>query len=243
MSVAISQRALMAAATKPFVAAIKVGRGCADCGYREHSGSLEFDHTADDKLANISTLVNQGFSTWVILREIAKCDAVCANCHRRRTRERALGRMTLGSYPALAERTAVKPHTPLRTEIDNFANPAFAVSPYGADETRESRSCACESRNPEVVDLRPSRGVVIPPSATREARACDELSQTLLAMAMEGVTDFCNRDVLARVAHWDPPSMSRRLTALSDPSQRDSVAGLLVARTARGKFCMTLDQS
>lgn len=43
---------------------------------------LEFDHQRD-KRANLSEMMCCGWTT--ILAEIAKCDVVCANCHRRRT--------------------------------------------------------------------------------------------------------------------------------------------------------------
>jgi hypothetical protein len=55
---------------------------CVDCGERDPL-VLEFDHQRD-KIKNIAQLV-RGWSWQTIEREIAKCDVVCANCHRRRT--------------------------------------------------------------------------------------------------------------------------------------------------------------
>jgi hypothetical protein len=49
---------------------------------------LEFDHLRD-KVANISKLVHLGADWETTLAEIAKCEVVCANCHRRRTARRA----------------------------------------------------------------------------------------------------------------------------------------------------------
>jgi hypothetical protein len=44
-----------------------------------------------EKVANLSRLRN-GRATWdKIVAEIAKCDVVCANCHRERTRRRSQG--------------------------------------------------------------------------------------------------------------------------------------------------------
>jgi len=61
------------------------GSHCADCGHSDLV-VLEFDHReAQDKRADVSTLVSKAFSWSTIAREIAKCDVVCANCHRRRT--------------------------------------------------------------------------------------------------------------------------------------------------------------
>jgi 5-methylcytosine-specific restriction endonuclease McrA len=59
---------------------------CADCG-EDDLLVLEFDHLRD-KQANISYLVHHGKSWPVVLDEIAKCEVVCANCHRRRTHRR-----------------------------------------------------------------------------------------------------------------------------------------------------------
>jgi hypothetical protein len=61
--------------------------GCADCGERDPV-VLEFDHVRGTKSFSISSaLVAVPFH--LILREIGKCDVVCANCHRRRTARRA----------------------------------------------------------------------------------------------------------------------------------------------------------
>jgi hypothetical protein len=58
---------------------------CVDCG-EEDPLVLEFDHRSD-KLFNISKgLRDRNWAT--VLDEIAKCDVVCANCHRRRTARR-----------------------------------------------------------------------------------------------------------------------------------------------------------
>ncbi len=55
---------------------------CCDCGETDPM-VLEFDHLGD-KLFNISHGVrDRGWQ--VFLDEIAKCEVVCANCHRRRT--------------------------------------------------------------------------------------------------------------------------------------------------------------
>jgi hypothetical protein len=58
---------------------------CADCGETDPV-VLEFDHLYD-KAFNIGThLLQRKWQT--ILDEIAKCEVVCANCHRRRTAQR-----------------------------------------------------------------------------------------------------------------------------------------------------------
>jgi hypothetical protein len=58
---------------------------CVDCGEGDPV-VLEFDHLRDKKFG-----VAQGFRDreWQsVLDEIAKCEVVCANCHRRRTARR-----------------------------------------------------------------------------------------------------------------------------------------------------------
>ena len=56
---------------------------CVDCGEADPI-VLDFDHQRD-KIANISQMVLRKRPWSVILAEIAKCEVVCANCHRRRT--------------------------------------------------------------------------------------------------------------------------------------------------------------
>ena len=68
--------------------AYKQGKSCLDCSNSDPR-VLEFDHTSDDKSGNVSTMANNGCSWATIEAEIAKCDLVCANCHRIRTWERA----------------------------------------------------------------------------------------------------------------------------------------------------------
>jgi hypothetical protein len=58
---------------------------CVDCGERDVL-VLEFDHLRD-KAFGISNAI--AYRSWRhIEREIAKCEVVCANCHRRRTARR-----------------------------------------------------------------------------------------------------------------------------------------------------------
>ena len=69
------------------VDAIKLASGCIDCGYNAHSAALEFDHLPGTvKLFCIGAA--KGRSMARVLAEIAKCEIVCANCHRVRTAAR-----------------------------------------------------------------------------------------------------------------------------------------------------------
>lgn len=58
---------------------------CADCGKRYPPFVMDFDHVRGTKRANVSLLAGSGAPEAVIEAEIAKCDIVCANCHRERT--------------------------------------------------------------------------------------------------------------------------------------------------------------
>lgn len=73
------------------IQAIKLERGCADCGYNAHPAALDFDHRKGEvKLFTIGA-VGSSQSREALLAEIAKCDVVCANCHRIRTDGRGWG--------------------------------------------------------------------------------------------------------------------------------------------------------
>jgi hypothetical protein len=59
---------------------------CADCGERNPI-VFEFDHLSDKFLGD-SRMVNSNYGLEKIKEEIAKCDIVCANCHKIRTSQR-----------------------------------------------------------------------------------------------------------------------------------------------------------
>jgi hypothetical protein len=59
---------------------------CVDCGEPDPI-VLEFDHLGA-KRADVSTLVRRGIQLRILATEIARCDVVCASCHRRRTARR-----------------------------------------------------------------------------------------------------------------------------------------------------------
>ena len=67
--------------------AYKESRPCADCGNFFPYYVMHFDHLGD-KVSNVSKMVMN--RTWAsVLKEIEKCDLVCANCHAYRTFNRA----------------------------------------------------------------------------------------------------------------------------------------------------------
>jgi hypothetical protein len=61
---------------------------CTDCGQIFDPVCMDFDHLRDKEF-NISHMVRN--NSWdKILAELAKCELVCSNCHRLRTRTRWL---------------------------------------------------------------------------------------------------------------------------------------------------------
>ena len=63
-------------------------RPCADCGGEFPFYVMDFDHRdAGNKCLSVSKMV-QRMNVQRLQDEIAKCDVVCANCHRIRTYER-----------------------------------------------------------------------------------------------------------------------------------------------------------
>ena len=74
------------------VAAIKTASLCADCGWGAwdpafHHSAMDFDHRPGArKSLNVSRMMTYSWER--IEAEIAKCDIVCARCHRLRTHAR-----------------------------------------------------------------------------------------------------------------------------------------------------------
>lgn len=75
---------------KLFVNALKRSTPCGDCGGFFPPVVMDFDHVNGDKVSAIARLVGGGASEERLLREISKCELVCANCHRVRTSDRLL---------------------------------------------------------------------------------------------------------------------------------------------------------
>jgi len=62
---------------------------CMDCGINYPYYVMDFDHVRGKKHANVMELIPT-LSKKRIDQEIAKCELVCSNCHRKRTHFRKL---------------------------------------------------------------------------------------------------------------------------------------------------------
>lgn len=62
-------------------------RACHDCGLWYPPECMDFDHRpGEKKLFSVSSGLNRSRES--VLAEVSKCDLVCANCHRIRTKSR-----------------------------------------------------------------------------------------------------------------------------------------------------------
>lgn len=68
-------------------------RGCTDCGLvnLEHPEIFDFDHVREGKAKPVSNYLTSG-TLEELAEEIARCEVVCSNCHRIRTRSRVSGK-------------------------------------------------------------------------------------------------------------------------------------------------------
>lgn len=68
---------------KQFVLELKSGKECVRCG-EDHIACLDFHHKDENKKEfGIADAVTDKVSKKRILKEIQKCEILCANCHRK----------------------------------------------------------------------------------------------------------------------------------------------------------------
>lgn len=90
---------------------------CADCGERFPPYVMDFDHVRGDKNDTVARMAARPVPLLELLTEIAKCDVVCANCHRLRTHQRG--------WPRPGSRTRPDPHAPCETDEGRQLRLAF----------------------------------------------------------------------------------------------------------------------
>jgi hypothetical protein len=109
---------------------------CVDCGERDPI-VLEFDHVGE-KAASISELLSDGASMKAVDAEIARCEVVCANCHRRRTAIR--GRWRRGAVSDASTRPYANPNVERNVS-------------YLLDILRRHPCVDCQERDPIVLEF------------------------------------------------------------------------------------------
>lgn len=92
-----------ASALKAWMKELK-SRPCADCGGTFETCCMDFDHMDGHvKSYNIGSMFAHHYSRELIQTELDKCELVCANCHRIRTRDRRTGSGRYGNRASLSK--------------------------------------------------------------------------------------------------------------------------------------------
>lgn len=68
---------------KEIINRLREGEECVDCGNKD-TRVLEFDHVPE-RGKKVKNITNASLGVAARIRELEKCDIVCANCHRIRT--------------------------------------------------------------------------------------------------------------------------------------------------------------
>jgi hypothetical protein len=64
-------------------AEVKVSTGCERCGYDTHHKALDFHHKEpENKVMAVSKMICRNWKRERVAKEVAKCEVLCANCHR-----------------------------------------------------------------------------------------------------------------------------------------------------------------
>jgi hypothetical protein len=121
-----------------FIFAQLVDRGCADCGTRDLV-VLEFDHVGV-KQAMVTRMASHGLALATIAREIAECEVVCANCHRRRTTTRGRHHRLARGTAWWRDRTVVARAKPVRRSVHFLPRVASSIGRAADFNTKRSAS-------------------------------------------------------------------------------------------------------
>jgi hypothetical protein len=73
---------------KEYISMYKEYRGCMDCGQKYPSYVLDLDHRDPNEKKFTPSRLAKNNSWQQMMDELAKCDVVCANCHRIRTHDK-----------------------------------------------------------------------------------------------------------------------------------------------------------
>lgn len=64
--------------------ALKEANPCMDCGVSYPARVMDFHHVREEKIGNLGTMLSVSASWEELKAEVAKCEIICANCHRLR---------------------------------------------------------------------------------------------------------------------------------------------------------------
>lgn len=70
------------------ISSLKANTPCSDCGQFYDPICMDFDHIHSKQFNISASFRTYGYSLITILKEIEKCELVCSNCHRLRTKRR-----------------------------------------------------------------------------------------------------------------------------------------------------------
>lgn len=64
---------------------LEKSKPCVDCNQTFPPYCMDFDHCRGKKKSDVGKMANGMYAVATIAAEIAKCELVCVNCHRKRT--------------------------------------------------------------------------------------------------------------------------------------------------------------
>jgi len=124
--------AFMKSIGKEYVDSLK-DAPCTDCGHKWPPVAMDFDHVRGEKIRSVSGLVSGGYKIKLIEEEIAKCELVCACCHRIRTAER-------GENKHVESISMRDPFRWILNEIDSKPSEVFEAANFRGREQSKGKS-------------------------------------------------------------------------------------------------------
>ena len=123
---------------------------CVDCNHSFPICCMDFDHRPGEKKSYcVGTMFAHHYSRSLIERELNKCDLVCANCHRIRTRDKKIGSGTISIDPIIPKKEHGS-HETTKTHCPK-GHPYTLENTYCYKDSRLCRKCRSERRSNERI--------------------------------------------------------------------------------------------
>ncbi len=106
---------------------------CADCGNKFPPVAMDFDHIRGHKVKSIASFVSGAYKLDLIKEEIAKCEVVCACCHRIRT-----AKQKDNSHPESVSRN--DPYRWVLDEVNSHPTRIFQASDFQKKEQSKGKN-------------------------------------------------------------------------------------------------------